>query len=267
MLSCHLPETKANQMLSFAATICGAVRYEELERRYFEQVGCVVVASGFAFYLLDPHTYLPKHTAVLGADRCFMKRYEDCGRKVDPLHATVLRSLKPSYSGDLFHLSEWKKHPIYRVFGEVGLDYVVEAPVLLHGQLVATIGFSRRESEGPFNPVDLATAEVISHFVGQSLAGTWTYARLTTDYEALLLRLQDCGSGLRGLTGLLTGREIEILRGVEQGLTNKEIARTLYISPHTVKTHLENIFQKLNVHSRAQLISQAYQAAGAQDAI
>lgn len=49
----------------------------------------------------------------------------------------------------------------------------------------------------------------------------------------------------------LSGREIEVLRLVADGLTNARIAERLYISPKTVSTHLVSIFGKLGVTSRA----------------
>ena len=48
----------------------------------------------------------------------------------------------------------------------------------------------------------------------------------------------------------LSKREMEILRLVAEGLTNEEIGKTVFISPKTVKTHLTNIFDKLNVNNR-----------------
>ena len=49
----------------------------------------------------------------------------------------------------------------------------------------------------------------------------------------------------------LTDREIEVLALVTQGLSNKEIASALYVTPNTVKRHLKSIFAKLDVTSRA----------------
>lgn len=48
----------------------------------------------------------------------------------------------------------------------------------------------------------------------------------------------------------LTEREAEILAFVADGKTNAEIATVLWISPHTVRTHLQNIFEKLGVRTR-----------------
>lgn len=52
----------------------------------------------------------------------------------------------------------------------------------------------------------------------------------------------------------LTERQREIVRWVAQGLSNKEIARRLGISPTTVKTHLHNIFERVGVSGRQRLL-------------
>ena len=48
----------------------------------------------------------------------------------------------------------------------------------------------------------------------------------------------------------LTPREIEVLKLCAKGYSNPQIADSLTISPHTVKAHLGNIFEKLRVSSR-----------------
>ena len=50
-------------------------------------------------------------------------------------------------------------------------------------------------------------------------------------------------------------REKEILQKVAYGATTKEVAHDLGISPHTVKTHLERIFEKLGANDRAQAVA------------
>ncbi len=53
----------------------------------------------------------------------------------------------------------------------------------------------------------------------------------------------------------LSRREKEILQRVAYGATTKEVAHDLAISPHTVKTHLERIFEKLGANDRAQAVA------------
>lgn len=61
-------------------------------------------------------------------------------------------------------------------------------------------------------------------------------------------------SELQRLTRLLTPRELEIVKQVVEGLRNKEIAERLSITEGTVKIHLHNIYEKLGVTGRSQLI-------------
>ncbi len=53
----------------------------------------------------------------------------------------------------------------------------------------------------------------------------------------------------------LSRRESQILQKVAYGATTKEVAHDLQISPHTVKTHLERIFEKLGANDRAQAVA------------
>ncbi|MCP3951656.1 MAG: hypothetical protein GY697_05475 [Desulfobacterales bacterium] len=57
---------------------------------------------------------------------------------------------------------------------------------------------------------------------------------------------------LAGIETDLTDREIEVLRLMAEGATNTEIAVILSISPHTVKSHVVHIFNKLGVNDRTQ---------------
>jgi DNA-binding NarL/FixJ family response regulator len=56
----------------------------------------------------------------------------------------------------------------------------------------------------------------------------------------------------------LTEREVEVLQLLAFGYTNRDIAQRLYISPDTVKTHLEHIYQKLGANDRTAAVAEAF---------
>jgi CRP-like cAMP-binding protein len=56
----------------------------------------------------------------------------------------------------------------------------------------------------------------------------------------------------------LTQREADVARLICEGLSDKEIANNLHLSPHTVKDHLKKIYSKFRVHARTQLVSLMY---------
>jgi len=65
----------------------------------------------------------------------------------------------------------------------------------------------------------------------------------------------DEGKDAAKLVDLLSKREQTVLSLVAQGLTNREIATTLFISEHTAKVHLRNIMGKLHAHTRQQAVA------------
>lgn len=77
---------------------------------------------------------------------------------------------------------------------------------------------------------------------------------LAPDLAARLLE------GLRSPLPRLTDRETEVLRLLATGAANREIARTLFVTEATVKSHLAHIFTKLDVDSRSRAIHVAREA-------
>jgi predicted ATPase/DNA-binding CsgD family transcriptional regulator len=65
-------------------------------------------------------------------------------------------------------------------------------------------------------------------------------------------------TGASELPGGLSPREVEVLRRLVAGTSNREIAAELFISPRTVQAHLASIFAKLDVHTRAAAVACAY---------
>jgi LuxR family maltose regulon positive regulatory protein len=55
----------------------------------------------------------------------------------------------------------------------------------------------------------------------------------------------------------LSDRELEVLNLMAEGLSNPNIARRLYLSTNTLKAHAQNIYTKLDVHSRMEAVNKA----------
>jgi NarL family two-component system response regulator LiaR len=65
---------------------------------------------------------------------------------------------------------------------------------------------------------------------------------------------QGMGAGRLSDTEALTDRELEVLRLAAQGLSNRDIAERLFVSPRTIQSHMANIFGKLQVGSRTEAV-------------
>ena len=77
---------------------------------------------------------------------------------------------------------------------------------------------------------------------------------------AVASRLMSRAAAPAVATPMLSKRELEVLRLVAGGATNREAARTLFISETTVKTHLLHLFDKLGVRDRAAAVDAAHRA-------
>lgn len=82
-------------------------------------------------------------------------------------------------------------------------------------------------------------------------------AVLTPMVAKQVLAYLQTGEIRSGAPSNLTQREKEILALITQGMTNDTIAGQLFISPQTVRNHIKNIYDKLQVHSRAQVVAKA----------
>ncbi len=101
----------------------------------------------------------------------------------------------------------------------------------------------------PFEEVAQAVRVVAD---GLSLISPSMAVKLIDEFKQMPGSEQGQGSGLR-----LTERELEVLRLVSTGLSNREIAQRLFISENTVKNHVRNILEKLQLHSRMEAVMYA----------
>ncbi len=86
---------------------------------------------------------------------------------------------------------------------------------------------------------------------GQSLISPSMASKLLSEFTALAKKADEKQAVP---TPRLTDRELEVLKLVAQGMSNREIASELYISENTVKNHVRNILEKLHLHSRMEAV-------------
>ena len=86
---------------------------------------------------------------------------------------------------------------------------------------------------------------------GQSLISPSMASKLLSEFTNLAKKADERQSVP---TPRLTDRELEVLKLVAQGMSNREIAGELYISENTVKNHVRNILEKLHLHSRMEAV-------------
>ena len=86
---------------------------------------------------------------------------------------------------------------------------------------------------------------------GQSLISPSMASKLLTEFATMIKRSDD---KQQVPTPRLTDREMEVLKLVARGMNNRDIAKQLFISENTVKNHIRNILEKLQLHSRMEAV-------------
>lgn len=89
---------------------------------------------------------------------------------------------------------------------------------------------------------------------------TWFPPAYTTKLLDALLAADESRQQAWGVLSSLSTREREVLGCLTLGLTRREIAERFVLSPHTVRTHINNVLRKLDVHSTLAAVSIARQA-------
>jgi DNA-binding NarL/FixJ family response regulator len=146
-----------------------------------------------------------------------------------------------------------RDHPRTQV---VVLTTYAEDDAILAALQAGAIGFLTKDA----GRADIARA-LQTAATGQAVLDPQVYARLlaraTTPPTAASAPVQ-AGVPDIALPDGLTAREAEVLSLIAEGLTNAQIARRLYVSEATIKTHINHIFAKAGLRDRAQAVAYAH---------
>src|SRR6266851_2262672 len=103
-------------------------------------------------------------------------------------------------------------------------------------------------------PLDDVAEVVRAVHGGQSLINPSMAGKLLTEFATLARRGDGEQRAQQVPAPKLTDREMEVLKLVARGMNNRDIAKELFISENTVKNHVRNILEKLQIHSRMEAV-------------
>lgn len=140
----------------------------------------------------------------------------------------------------------------------VSFHYHMKKEIVYYGIIVALVVLLVKGAEYNLFAKHIST-EVYSSililvFTG---LGLWFGLRFTTPKVIVETQVVDHLDPIQLEGHGISKREFEILERISQGLTNQQIADQLFISLSTVKSHLQNTYQKLGVKNRTQAIQKA----------
>lgn len=122
--------------------------------------------------------------------------------------------------------------------------YTAGASIMNKGTFFGSVTLFRQKSSGDFTEIELEILDVLNHHLSSKL-----YQNYPNGIKENRAKQNDYQSKYN-----FTDREVEIIEQVLEGLNNQEVSQRLYISENTVKKHLSNIYKKLEVKTRTQLV-------------
>ena len=232
-----------SKSLNFLFKALASARSEKQVRHCFveEEVGEYFGAHDWGIHLYDRQFRLTSVdiNGIKNIDDC-VRRYEELEQNSDPLLNYVLEHHVPVHEEMILPGDSWKKSQLYdRFCAYYHHEHIAIAPIVGEGRFIGAIYFARVKKTPAFDIYDL------SHLSAISIHLSATLAKLRTRSIAIN----------SSLANRLTNRELQIAELVAKGLTNAEIGSELWISKNTVKQTLKNIFLKLDVSARAQMVA------------
>ena len=233
----------------FLDSLYSSLDLERLLENYLGTVSRLIPAPSYALYLFDMGTGRPSRVAARGVGDRFLELYENEGRRCDPLLRHLSRSREPVHEGVLYPEDEWDLHPMRHVLSLHRLERVLEAPLIVHGQVAGTLNFARTGGEPRFGDDDLSMAERISRHTSLAIGHALAIGELRERSNLAEAVVQVAGSAilLTDLDGRLKFANHSAQDLLLRGETNEALGRCLR---STLKANLDEIARQAHEATR-----------------
>lgn len=220
---------------------------DELQKTFFSIAPKFVDADAYGMYLFDDKL---KTESIFSyhADQKFLNEYENL-RNNDPLFNSLLQKKKFTHSLGLFNRQEWLKQPLHNFLTQWGLEYSIEAPLIVDGHIKGTLNIAR-SGRKYFEQDSLTSARFLCNEIDVAYKRIYEMDELKREMALLKMPTNKMDS--------ISDREQEVLELAIIGLNNRVISSRLGISENTVRHHLKQLYRALGVHNRAQLVQRVY---------
>lgn len=227
--------------------------FEHMKRQFLESLrtlimfecGSIIMAGGPEGSLLSEDALtIPERYREIEQKYSLMEDYDYSRWHLQSAQSSILRTT------DLMSDGEREKTAIYqRCFEPFGLYYSVDISLMYKGRLLGLLALYRQKVQGDFTDrelfmLQLLTEHLNARFYREAMPDPDSSENRTLKKNVLKYRLSE--------------RETEIISMIVSGMTNDEISGALSIAPNTLKKHLQHIYGKTGIHSRARLAALSF---------
>ena len=218
---------------------------DEFQNQINRMVLNLVAADLARFHVFSPLQKLSER-AYSKAEKASMEaEYEKRFWRFDPLHPSRYEGSGVAVVSNsmLMPLTEWKVTEIYQQFLKPhGYVHDVDVFFRQNEKIIGVLTLLRCNENDPFGERDVTILRNLQPFMEYTLSHVFLPERIRGREQ--LREKYD-----------LTSRELDVLEYALTGLSNKELVRHLAMGLPTLRTHLQNIYRKADVHSTSELIS------------
>lgn len=205
-----------------------------------------LVAADLARFLVFSPLQNLNERAYSKAEKVSMEaEYKKRFWRFDPLHPSRYEGSGVAVVSNsmLMPLTDWKATEIYQQFLKPhGYVHDVDVFFRQNEKIIGVLTLLRSNEAVPFSERDMSILKNVQPFMEYTLSRVFLPERIR-DREQLRKKYD------------LTSRELDVMEYALTGLSNKELVRHLAIALPTLRTHLQNIYQKVDVHSTSEMIS------------
>ena len=221
-------------------------------RKYFlDAVKLLIPSNKSMFYLLKEEMGIIRlfDSVFINCDQDFLSSYEATFKEAQYGRVAVHSRKSIAYRDtDLMIESVRTNTDVYKSFLLPNkIPFAGGIILAKNRQLMAEITFFKTHKQGDITDKELCILEILkAHLENRFILENQNAQSAEYEFRDKTSRLLDYN---------LTNREIEISKLISTGLDTKEISDQLCISTYTTKKHIQNIFSKLDINSRTQLIN------------
>lgn len=186
----------------------------------------------------------------------FLAEYEAEFRHNDPLLHSILAKRRTVDGVTLIGSAHWLCSQSYDLLRRWGFAYNMCGPLWFADQPVGIVYTATRDAAAPYTEASRERMEMLCRAGSLALAHMIEAGQLGGDpYPWARASSRSAAGHLASLHERLPPRSAEVAVRVCQGQTNKEIAREMEISDHTVKEHVANLCKRVGAHNRTELVT------------
>lgn len=252
-----ISERQYQQILKIIENLSGGLDSVDVREKAGVSILDLMKADYFASYVWSSEERRFCDRVFVGMDPVNLDRYDTYFQYHDPITGKLQRFKRAVSVNEVLPQRELEKTEFYNDFlSRDGLHYGANLYVYDGDTNIGDIRVWRGRGKENFSRDDLQLLEVIKPHFCNAMKNMRLIDRRSAQEITADIELCDGSEGKlhQVMTRYqLTRREAEIAIEIAHGRTDKEIAKACYISFTTVRSHIKNIYKKLNLHNRSAL--------------